>query len=63
MKDVTKKQPDVICYIAGKGPLMQDLERRINNLHLEGNVRLVGWIPNEEVPIWMGAADLFVLLA
>lgn len=45
--------------IAGDGPLMRELNRLCNQLHLQSRVRFVGFQP--DVRNWMQAADAFVL--
>ncbi len=48
------------CYIAGKGYFKESLENQINELQLQNHVKLLGWIPDEQIPMWMNACDLFV---
>ncbi|HYS65990.1 MAG TPA: glycosyltransferase family 4 protein [Paraburkholderia sp.] len=53
--------PDVLLTIAGKGPLEAQLQARIVARGLEGNVRLAGFVPDDEVPLWYRAADLSIV--
>jgi len=55
------RRDDVICVIGGKGPEEKNLIRRIHEHGLDDSVRLLGFIPDPMVPVWMNAADLFVL--
>ena len=61
MKAIVKKRQDVICFIIGGGSLTEELERLVNKLELNNYVKIVGYKPSNEIPLWMNAADLFVL--
>jgi len=52
---------DVLCIIGGSGPLKDKLERQVNDLNLQDHVKLIGFVPDELLSIWMNACDLFVL--
>ena len=61
MNKVVKHRKDVLCIIIGSGKLKNKLEKQIKKLKLEDHVKLVGGKPHDKIPIWMNAADLFVL--
>ncbi len=61
MARIRARRDDVICVIGGKGPEEKNLIRRIHEHNLDDCVRLPGFIPDPMVPVWMNAADLFVL--
>jgi glycosyltransferase involved in cell wall biosynthesis len=61
MNSIAKKKPDVVCYIGGTGPSHDLLQKQIVELHLENNIKLIGFIPDESMSLWMNTADLFVL--
>ncbi|NJE30328.1 glycosyltransferase family 4 protein [Thermococcus sp. 18S1] len=61
MKKIVKARNDVMLIIVGDGPLRKDLENQIKKLGLENYVKLVGAKPHNKIPLWMNAADLFVL--
>ena len=61
MRKVIDKKTDVLCIMVGSGQLKSKLQKLINDLDLEGYVRLVGAKPHDEIPLWMNASDLFVL--
>src|SRR5262249_6843879 len=58
---VADRVPECLLLIGGKGPWRPQLESLIAKLGLEGNVRLLGFIPDEALPLYYQAADLFVL--
>jgi glycosyltransferase involved in cell wall biosynthesis len=53
--------PDVHLYIAGKGPLREELARQIRDQDLTDHVELLGFIPDAELPLAYRAADLSVV--
>jgi glycosyltransferase involved in cell wall biosynthesis len=53
--------PDVLILIAGRGPLAQSLQDRIDGLGLGDSVSLVGFIAEEDLPAAYAAADLTVV--
>lgn len=61
MKELIKYRKDILCIIVGDGILSKDLKAQIKKLGLENYVKLVGRKPHDEIPLWMNAADLFVL--
>lgn len=61
INDIVKDRDDIICYIGGTGPLKNDLEQQITSLNLQEYVKLAGFIPDEQMNLWMNACDLFVL--
>lgn len=56
-----ERHPDLLLLIAGKGPLRAALETRINHLSIGGNVRLLGFVPDENLPALYSAANLSVV--
>lgn len=61
MKMVVRRHPDVVLLIGGTGYLKGALQERICSQGLEEHVRLLGFIPEETLPMYYQAADLFVL--
>lgn len=60
-KEVVQHFPDTVLLIGGRGPLKEQLESRIAEYGLEGKVRLLGYIPDSDLPRYYQAADLFVV--
>lgn len=52
---------DCLVLIGGSGPLKEDLQRQVDREGLDGKVKLLGRIPDEELPAFYGACDLFCL--
>ena len=61
MKIIVEKRSDVLCYIGGSGPFKDKLQQQINEFGLQNHVKLLGFVPDDELKYWMNAADLFVL--
>jgi glycosyltransferase involved in cell wall biosynthesis len=59
--NIAKARSDIYCIIAGKGYLSETLEQQIKNSKLEEYIKLVGWIPDNEIPIYINTSDFFVL--
>lgn len=58
---VKTQYPDVLLHIAGKGALAQTLEKQIAELNLTNHVRLLGYLPDEELPFAYRAANFSVV--
>lgn len=61
MKAVRQAVPDVLLCIAGRGPLEGVLRKQIAEAGLEDNVRLLGFLPDEDLPVAYRAADINVV--
>jgi glycosyltransferase involved in cell wall biosynthesis len=53
--------PDIWLAIAGKGPLQKVLEQQVTDLGLNDNVKFLGFLPDDQLPIAYQAADLSVI--
>ena len=58
--DIVSRNPFCHCYIAGMGVSEPKLKAQINDLHLQDYITLLGWIPYEQIPVWINASDVFV---
>lgn len=69
MKVITEKRNDVLCFIGGSVPAEDELQskvqnkiqKQINDLNLQNRIKLIGSVPDDLLPIWMNACDMFVL--
>lgn len=61
MPKLVKLHPDVLYAVVGKGPDYEEIVACVANHHLENNVRLLGYITDEERNVLYNAADLFVM--
>ena len=52
--------PQAILVIVGEGTLRRELEESARSLGIMQSVRFLGRIPNEDLPKYYGAADVFV---
>ncbi|MBT8171554.1 glycosyltransferase family 4 protein, partial [Candidatus Bathyarchaeota archaeon] len=57
---VAKKYPDILFIVAGKGPSRKQIEDHIKELGIEGNIKLMGFVPDELLPVYYNAADYFI---
>jgi glycosyltransferase involved in cell wall biosynthesis len=58
---VVREQPAALLLIGGAGPLEGRLREAVAVHGLGENVRLLGYVPEERLPLYYRAADLFVL--
>ena len=58
---IRREIPDVLVLIVGKGPLRAELEEKINEKGLSGHVRLLGFLPEGDLPVAYRAADISVV--
>lgn len=61
MEQVRKCFPEILLYIAGKGPLTTSLKEQIEVLELREHIRLLGYIPDEQLPLAYRGADFSVV--
>lgn len=61
MAQIRDRYPDILLYIAGKGALAQTLETQIDELELTNNVKLLGYVPDEQLPLCYRAANFSVV--
>ncbi|MDR0797760.1 MAG: glycosyltransferase family 4 protein, partial [Nitrososphaerota archaeon] len=58
---VIKKNPNVVFIVAGKGPDMASIHMQIESMGLEKNIKLAGFVADDDLPLFYNMADLFVL--
>jgi glycosyltransferase involved in cell wall biosynthesis len=61
MTKVRSLYPDVLLYIAGKGSLAHTLQAQITELGLTDNVKLLGYVADEQLPLCYRAANFSVV--
>lgn len=61
MAEVKKAHPDVMLHIAGKGALADTLQKQIEELGLMDNVKLMGYVSDDDLPLCYRAADFSVV--
>lgn len=55
------RRTDVRCVLAGQGPEVRAFRDRVADRNLSDVVDVRGYLPQEEVALWMNAADVFCL--
>jgi glycosyltransferase involved in cell wall biosynthesis len=61
ISQIVHHRQDILGVVVGSGKLEGSLRNQIEKLNVEQFVHLVGGRPHSEIPLWMNAADLFVL--
>jgi glycosyltransferase involved in cell wall biosynthesis len=55
------RPPNARLLVAGEGPQRDDIARRVDALDLDGSVKLLGRVSDDELPVYYRAADLSVV--
>lgn len=58
---IRQRVPNALFLIGGRGPLQPVLEKQIAELRLQDHVRLIGFIPDADLPYAYRAADLSIV--
>ena len=61
VKLICSKRSDVILIIVGAGCMKEKLKQQITDLRLNDKIFLVGGRKNDEICLWMNAADILIL--
>ena len=61
MPAIIARRPDALLLIGGKGPERERLQQLVDQNGLQNHVRLLGFIPDEQLSAYYQAANLFVL--
>ncbi len=61
MRTIRMKIPEAQLMIAGQGMLRAELDRQIEALGLSANVRMLGFVSDDALPLLYAAADLSVV--
>jgi glycosyltransferase involved in cell wall biosynthesis len=60
-KKAVKKNPRLVFLVVGKGPDFEKVKEKIEQLGMQKNFRLTGFISDEDLPFYYNVADFFVL--
>jgi glycosyltransferase involved in cell wall biosynthesis len=60
-RDVRRRVPDALVLIAGGGRLRAELDARVRDAGLQDHVRLLGFLPDDQLPLAYRAADVTVV--
>lgn len=58
---VSERYPDVLFHLAGKGAIQSELQVRIDAAGLQEHVKLLGFVPDEQLALAYAAADISVV--
>lgn len=61
MKIVRRRIPEALLFVAGKGPLEADLQAQIVDHGLSDHVRLLGFVPEADLPFTYRAANVSIV--
>jgi glycosyltransferase involved in cell wall biosynthesis len=56
-----KELRNIVIIIGGEGPLTEHLKRLALDLNVQDIVKFVGWIPEDKLPLYYKASDVFVI--
>ncbi len=60
-REIVRHHPDLLILIGGTGPLSAEFASRIDELGLSQHVRLLGFIPDNQLPMAYAAADYSIV--
>jgi glycosyltransferase involved in cell wall biosynthesis len=55
---LTQEFPELAVYIAGRGPEAENLRELARQLNIDSRVHFLGFVPDEQLPMYYRAADL-----
>ncbi|MDC3086269.1 glycosyltransferase family 4 protein [Pelagibacteraceae bacterium] len=55
------KFPNMLYLVAGKGPYLEEIKKYVIKLHLEKNVKFLGWITEPEKSLVLQNSDIFIM--
>ncbi len=61
LAEIKEKFPNILYLIAGKGPYLEDIKKLTIEMHLQKNVKFLGWITEPEKSLILKKSDLFVM--
>ncbi len=61
LPDVLQHLPDALLLIAGSGPMQDELQAQIDDAGLHDHVRLLGFVPETDLPLTYRAADVSIV--
>jgi glycosyltransferase involved in cell wall biosynthesis len=61
VKTARQRVPDILVLIAGQGWLADELQQQIKSTGVQDHVRLLGFVPDADLPLAYRAADLTVV--
>jgi glycosyltransferase involved in cell wall biosynthesis len=61
IRTARREVPEVLLHIAGSGPIEEELRARIADQGLTDHVKLLGFVPEEELPVAYRAADTTIV--
>jgi glycosyltransferase involved in cell wall biosynthesis len=61
MKDVVSRVENVTLLLGGSGPLKEELIALTQKLGLENHIHFAGFIPEDDLPDYYRASDIFIL--
>jgi glycosyltransferase involved in cell wall biosynthesis len=61
LERVRQRVPDVLLLIGGSGPLASQLKTQIDAAGLQNHVRLLGFVPEDELPLAYRAANVSIV--
>jgi glycosyltransferase involved in cell wall biosynthesis len=60
-KIAIRKNPKIFFIVIGKGPEYENFKEKISKLGIQKNLKLMGFVSDEELPLYYNVADFFVL--
>jgi glycosyltransferase involved in cell wall biosynthesis len=59
-KIIKESIPDITTYIIGSGSQKEEFQDQVRLLNIDGNIKFIGFIPQDEIYSYYKSADIFV---
>lgn len=60
-KELVRVRKPITLYVVGDGPMLKTYQELVHNQDLQGHIQFVGAKAHQDIPLWIGACDVFCL--
>lgn len=58
---LVRVRTQLTLYVVGDGPMLKSYKEFVHNQSLQGHIQFVGAKAHQDIPLWLGACDVFCL--
>ncbi|WP_342349207.1 glycosyltransferase family 4 protein [uncultured Nitrospira sp.] len=60
-QELVRIRKPLILYVVGDGPMLKPYQELVHNQDLQGHIQFVGAKAHQDIPLWIGACNIFCL--